>query len=106
MKSWSLPPSQFAALTVKEHTNLCKTVAIEVGKRLVMKTPVDTGRAKSGWLPSFEQPATGEGVPDPSGSGAIQKIVTEFAGGEKAFAIYYLTNNVPYIGALNNGSSK
>lgn len=81
-------------------------MALSTFSSVVLATPVDTGRARGNWQPSFGSPATsatnntdkGGGTTIASGSGLFARY--EF--GEKIF----LTNNVPYIQRLNEGHSK
>lgn len=103
---WTMKPSVFADLTEIEHNAVQRKVAIEIGTRLVYKTPVDTGRARGGWLPSIDSPAGGEGGADPTGQQAVVKIMGKFSRNAPAYRVYYITNNVPYIGDLNNGHSQ
>lgn len=80
-------------------------VATQIAEELVPGTPVDTGFARANWRPSLNAPAI---VPvsqlDPTGAATIAKIVTvgqRWKPGDTLF----ITNNAPYIAALNNGSS-
>ncbi len=108
VKSWTLPPTAFAKLTEKQHTQIMKKLTFEVGRRLIMKTPVDTGRARGGWMPSIGSPAGGEGGPDPEGVQTLARVRVTMSeidsrGGQVTI---YFTNNVSYIGYLNAGTSK
>ena len=107
-KSWTIDPTKFAALAEDEHKKLISAVGVDIGTRLIFKTPVDTGRAQNGWLPSIGAPAAGEGgVADPSGTTALSKIVSTFRPNVLPNGpVLYVSNNVPYIGELNNGHSK
>lgn len=78
-------------------------IIIEEFQRLQQETPVDTGRARAGWLISADSsaiefvPSTGEASyiaqsPDPS-SFLLAEVI-------------YVVNNVEYILALNSGWSK
>ena len=77
----------------------------EIGKEVVIDTPVDTGHARANWRPSINAPAI---VPvtraDKTGAGTIARI-SVVAKQFKAGDVFYLTNNVPYIEQLNEGSS-
>jgi hypothetical protein len=84
-----------------------KKVAFEVLKRVVEKTPVDTGRARGNWIVSV-------GAPDHSADGAEDKssgglaTVSREATKIKAIsepATIFVQNNLPYIEKLENGSS-
>lgn len=96
-----------------------RLLAIAVDQTLVLSTPVDTGRARSNWIVSLNAAVDREREPfqplpqgtDPSKlgeSGNAQAAINE---GRAVIATrqtqqtIYITNNVPYIGRLNDGSS-
>lgn len=68
-------------------------------------TPVDTGLARGNWRPSLNVPVQDPtSLPDPSGDGAaerIRSVARQYRIGDTV----YVVNRVPYIGALNAGSS-
>lgn len=70
---------------------------------IVKMTPVDEGRAKGNWQFSVNQPAGGtlETV-DKNGSPTIAKITQGIATSDNADTLI-LTNNLPYIHALEFG---
>jgi len=76
-----------------------RKLAIDIQNDVESQTPVDTGRARSNWLPSI---------------GTARKDTTESTGGSPVinFTSYqlgdkiYITNNLPYIARLNDGYSK
>lgn len=76
-----------------------RKVALTVDRELVLKTPVDTGRARSNWIPSLEAPSVrlvGPGQkPDIDGDLAQYTV-------DKTI---FITNNLPYIRRLNEGHS-
>ncbi len=80
-------------------------VGTAIGEELVRATPVDTGFARANWRPSLNAPAS---VPisqlDPSGAATIAKIAT-VSKRWKPGDVLFITNNAPYIAALNAGSS-
>lgn len=83
-----------------------RKAALAIDSALVTSTPVDTGRARSNWLLNFDSPASGT-VPPTDGSSALarnQGKVATFSL-DKNVAIH-LTNNLPYISKLNEGSSE
>lgn len=81
-------------------------VVILVDQALVLATPVDTGRARANWIPSIGSPVTDykETSFDPSGGTTIAAAV-ELTGSLKPGDDFYISNNAPYIGALNDGHS-
>lgn len=100
VETWgeNVPPEQVA----KMH----RAVQLEALRGVVMATPVDEGRARGAWDLTIGTPAVAEpGTLDPSGGGAISRGVGVIAK-ISAYSISWLTNLVPYIGRLEDGSSK
>jgi hypothetical protein len=97
-------------------TKLAQDVAKGIGATVVDTTKVDTGLARSNWRATISAPASGtipayapgiklgigEGA-NASAAKAQQKQAIERFDAAKHTSIF-ITNNVPYIGALNNGS--
>jgi hypothetical protein len=83
------------------------SMALGIHGRLVEGTPVDTGWARSNWLPSVGTPrAETVGEPGSLNAGAADLGKLEVADWGIANGPIYITNNVPYIQRLNAGSSK
>lgn len=91
-----------------------RRVALVADQVLVSGTPVDTGRARSNWLVQLNQPAEGiieAYVPGEFGTtgGAntqaalnqAQAAISNYTHGD----VIHITNNLPYMQALNDGSS-
>ncbi len=65
-------------------------------------TPVDTGHARSNWVPSVAMPFTGIAQGEgPHNAGVSAVLAFKLADGG-----LYLSNNVPYVRRLNLGSSR
>lgn len=102
--TWTVDPRKFGDQVRISHRQLCQRIALDIDQRLVLATPVDTGRARSNWLASVGQPRTDEVGTRDAGS-----AIAEAAGVINAapdFPLIYLSNNLPYIKRLNEGSSK
>lgn len=87
-----------------------RKVALDVFGRVILRTPVDTGRARANWQTTIGAPAGEEldtvnkiPVGVPGGSADLERalIIDQHKGDESIF----LTNNLPYIEVLENGSS-
>jgi hypothetical protein len=79
-----------------------RKVALLANQTLIMATPVDTGRARANWQVSINAEVDSE-VESTDAQGAMTRnkgVIDGYRGGE-----LLIQNNVPYIGALNNGSS-
>lgn len=97
-------------------SKLVQDVAKGIGATVVDTTKVDTGLARSNWRASISAPASGvippyapgtklgrgEGA-NASAAKAQQKQAIERFNAAKHTSIF-ITNRVPYIGILNNGS--
>jgi hypothetical protein len=115
---------------IDAHTSLVvKKITLDIHSNLIDKpanggTPIDTGYARSNWIPRIGKPFEGTVGQRPvvdynaraiGMEGTIGSIdnSTQQAGREEVASGYRIalgpatiTNNVEYIGALNNGSSK
>lgn len=81
-----------------------RDVALTADRVLVLRTPVDTGRARSNWIPTIGAPSSD--TREPLEPAALEQearaVVGEYqAGGPGVF----LSNNLPYIRRLNDGHS-
>ncbi len=88
-----------------------KLVAFKVFTKTTMRTPVDTGRARASWNivvgdsadTSVEPLAKWDGFNDEA---EADSIASAKANRIRPALVYTISNNLPYIVALENGSSK
>ena len=86
---------------------LFRALALEALRRLMKRTPVDTGRARNNWMIGVDAPVMTnipEGNYAKSGQMAIQGGM-ETAAKLKVGQVAWITNALPYIPALNEGHS-
>lgn len=100
---------QVAAINAKMRRRLDKLAQglfLEADRRIVMRTPVRTGRARGNWMLSEGAPAgaTRERL-DPTGESAIAEGVA-YSKEIKIGGVFFIVNSLPYIYALEHGSSK
>lgn len=92
-------------LTQVQLTAFQKKIALEAIKRIVEKTPVDTGRARANWQVTIGNPTEDVlEVEDQDGSNTISKgssVITTVG----LFDVIWISNNVDYIRFLEEGSS-
>ncbi len=121
-----LPLAEFAKELEVTLDLVLQRVALDLMGRIVLRTPVDTGRARSSWDLSIGSPSDWI-PPELPGKGkrvaAKQSFTSSFAGGQAqnaglntkslstASAItsaqpIWIVSNLPYIEALENGHSK
>lgn len=93
---------------------MMRDVATEVDDAVVSATPVDTGRARSNWVVQIGSAWTGTRlphVPGLHGSTGPANVQASLNQGRAVIAGYrvgniHISNNLPYIGELNQGSSR
>lgn len=86
-------------------TKELRKLALAVDTAIVLSTPVDTGAARSNWLPSVNNPIeTISETLDPSGQSSIDNMKS-VSNSAKFGDDIWITNNLPYIGRLNDGYS-
>ncbi len=94
----------FTTKTKKAHGTITRVATLELFSGVIKATPVDTGRARGNWQTAVGSPAQAEtDRVDKSGGEAIAEVETKTP--EGAGQVTYLSNNLPYIDALENGSS-
>ena len=100
--------------TEEEALFIVKSIVINAFARLVDRTPVDTGRARAGWIFEIDTPSLW--IPP---KGAYEKLQTESRSAVRAAvadelekienatpgAVWFIVNNVEYIEALEAGHS-
>lgn len=107
------------AKTVDERANaVVKKIVFDVGTSLVLKTPVGDpaywksppppgyvgGRARGNWQYSLNAPNVFNDSPiDKTGQTTISRIVGEIPA-DATGKVHYITNSVPYIEPLENGT--
>jgi hypothetical protein len=96
---------------------LIRRVALVADQALVFSTPVDTGRARSNWIVSIDQPASATVGPYSPGQGLgvgetanAQAALNQAAAQIDRFRLganrsIFISNNLPYIERLNDGHS-
>lgn len=94
----------------KVTTRLVQQITLDVQANLIETTPVDTGWAKNNWVPHIGGPVD---VPAGSRENVGPAAAASEAGKAEVLTAYtldkgpiYVSNNVPYIGSLNDGHSK
>lgn len=92
--------------------NLVAEIALAIDQAVVLATPVRTGRARSNWRVSLgEMNNETRPVPDSPEQGAAlalvegEDVMKEYRKDDKKKTIH-ITNSLPYINRLNEGSSK
>lgn len=96
---------RFVHKAAKAQDQIVRTATLELFSGVIRSTPVDTGRARGNWQTSVGAPASGEvDRLDPTGAEAIAEVQQKTPAG--AGQVTYLSNNLPYIEALERGHSQ
>ena len=82
-----------------------KKIALEAFTRIVLKTPVKTGRARSAWQISIGTIPQGNdgGTFQPGGGGDGISVGIAALAGLPPYEIVYIANTLPYIEVLERG---
>lgn len=101
----------FGEVIVPQELNkLVQRLSLQLLRRIVLKTPVDTGRARGNWIVALNR--------IPQGIVEIEKLTRQQATDlslnrgipiiqkSKPFTSISIANNLPYIGVLEFGGSK
>lgn len=104
--SFTLDLTKFAAKANADMKLVIQKISMEAFKRIIYRTPVDTGRARANWGCTIGKPRTGVQVESTDKSGgtttaAMVATVQGFSGDGSTFMV----NNLPYIHELEKGSS-
>lgn len=88
-----------------------KKVAFQLFRRIIEKTPVDTGRARASWniaigAPDASVQPEGQYRSNPGGLAAKANTVLAGYGADDRLPPVWISNNLPYIGELENGHSQ
>lgn len=107
MGKFALDLKRFAQEAQENWQTVSKKVALDLFRRFVMGTPVDTGRARGNWQCTIGSPAEGTiEREDSSGQAVMAEVTQTVSGWDVDQVAICLTNNVAYIEALENGHSQ
>ncbi len=92
----------FATQTQIRMDMIVKKVTFDMTKSLVLMTPVDTGRARSNYFFGYDPVSSIDATEDKKGTPSFERC-GQFLIALKAGGVFYITNNVEYILALEYG---
>ena len=105
-KTFTLDIAAFVAKASDRADLVVRKVALDMLERIVMRSPVDTGRFRGHWTAGVNNVPGGlTGRLDKVGTGTIAAAGATIARAEAGDRIY-LANNLPYAVALEFGHSK
>lgn len=77
-----------------------RKIMLEIGRRVILKTPVDKGGARGGWQMTTGAPATGD--VERLGGEALAELI-QVVGQSKVEDVMFFSNLTPYIVKLEHG---
>lgn len=92
---------KFSKKAQEEQEDIIITALFQANDGIIGRTPVDKGRARGSWVPSIGSPSAAIGGKDKSGSSTKRKA--DSIARKSVGSVYFLTNNLPYIGVLEYG---
>ena len=96
MSNFTLDLNKFINKTSKTADAEVRKICLDLLTGIVLKTPVDTGRARANWFTSIGSPSAKVTVStDPSGSSTISSGLSAIS--KATGNVLWITNNLPYI---------
>jgi hypothetical protein len=106
MARWSLPIDKYVRATKGDIEKAARAVALDAFSRIIVKTPVDTGRARGNWMIDVQIVPEGWAEQYDRGGMATQDKGRAMLAAYKLGYEIHIRNNLPYIVALENGWSQ
>jgi len=106
LPSFNISLSQFADRVPEESLKIQKRVVLDLLRRIVFRTPVDTGRARGNWQVRSAVTSSEADAKDTAGGATVAAGVSSLSAIKLPFGVIYVFNNVNYIRYLEGGSSK
>jgi hypothetical protein len=96
MSTFNLDISNFINKTSETADAEVRKICLDLLTGIVLKTPVDTGRARANWFTSIGNPGANiTEATDPSGSSSISGSMSAIS--KATGNVLWITNNLPYI---------
>lgn len=103
--SFASEVNAWIAKTNTKTETVVRKIAVDVFGRVIMMSPVDTGRFRGNWQVAIGGPASGTlETTDKSGSATLSEAQTK-ALSMKVGDVIYMVNNLPYALRLEYGHS-
>lgn len=105
MGSFAQDLAKFERKTLGKMDTAVRKIALELFQRVILRSPVDTGRFRANWQVQVGSIPNGTlELDDKSGTATISKVQAA-ASGLVAGDVIYLGNNLPYGPRLEDGYS-
>ena len=105
MGTFTVGLAQFVQKTKANADQVVRQACLSLDRGVVMRTPVDTGRARANWQLTINQPATTDlPTTDRSGTSTIAKALAAVQSAHAGDTVWIM-NNLPCAQRLENGWS-
>lgn len=104
--TFSLDVDKWIAKAKGKQDLVVRKVSLDIFRRVILRTPVRSGRARGNWQCAINNIPVGEIETVDTNGATTLEAVADAIKDAKAGDVIYLVNNVPYILKLENGSSK
>jgi hypothetical protein len=94
--------SKFVEKCGTKADQVVRKICLDLTSSIILKTPVDTGRARANWQTTLGAPATGT-VASTDKGGAASITAASNAASKAKGNVFWITNNLPYIAVLEYG---
>lgn len=107
--------ARFSAKAKQRQRLALRKTSIELFGRVIMRTPVDTGRLRGNWQATGASPAVGvtdiadaaaPASQNGSGNSISRTAMETFILGDGESTVFHLANNLPYATVVEYGSSQ
>ncbi len=104
--SFAIDLTRFCQKADLDMKTVIRKITLEAFKRIILRTPVDTGMARGNWQVSAGAPVTVQiSDGDKSGTATLSKSEAGVLSWQCQGSLF-MVNNLPYIGKLEYGISK
>ena len=101
---WDKDPAAFGDVVRTDAEQLQKKVVLMLMRRIIYRTPVDTGRARGNWLVKHNTPSTR--VLKTADKSGLKSMARAERVNPKLGGIIWISNNLDYIMYLEDGTDK
>ena len=106
MATWTIPPDVINRRMKGDLSRAVRAISLELYARILVRSPVDTGRFRGNWsIGVGVVPRGADQPPDPTGAAALGEAPERLSGWRPGQTIHF-RNNLPYSVRLEYGHSK
>ena len=93
----------FGDVVAEDLAKLRTTIALDAHKNIVLRTPVDSGRARGSWAISYNAPIPQDMIAKSTNDAISTGFQQLLPGSQEPFAKVVISSSLPYIEKLERG---